>query len=187
MKAPLAAVLSALALMLTGCPNNNAKPNAEKNEVSHDRSTERMPVRGGSGGDVDTSRDPALDSSLMSGSDTRTTYGSGNGATYVPPGGSTGNNQNYTPPADTTPKTSTAKRNDYNSDETLAPSHTKSGTHRNTGGGGRTYTVKKGDTLSGISQKFYGTTTKWKQIQNANKAKVPNEKALKPGTVLVIP
>lgn len=184
MKAPVSALLAALALSLTGCPNNNAKPAADKNEVSHDRSADRMAPRGGS--DVDTSRDPALDNSLMAGSDTRTTYGSGNSSTYVPPGGSTGNSQNYTPTYSTPtdpPEKNTNVRRSNSGDESLSAGRSK-GTHS---GGGRTYTVKKGDTLGGISQKFYGTTTKWKQIQNANKAKVPNEKALKPGTVLVIP
>ena len=33
----------------------------------------------------------------------------------------------------------------------------------------KTYTIKKGDTLWGISRKFYGTGTKWKTIYNANK------------------
>ena len=50
------------------------------------------------------------------------------------------------------------------------------------------YTVKKGDTLQEISQKFYGTTTKWQKIYQANKktiGKDPNE--LTVGSKLVIP
>lgn len=33
----------------------------------------------------------------------------------------------------------------------------------------KTYTVKKGDTLWGISKKYYGKGSKWKKIYNANK------------------
>ena len=42
------------------------------------------------------------------------------------------------------------------------------------------YTVKKGDTLSKISKKHYGTTKKWKQILKKNK-KVLNKAAKKHG------
>lgn len=35
---------------------------------------------------------------------------------------------------------------------------------------GRTYTIKSGDTLWGISSRFYGTGTKYKTIYNANKS-----------------
>ena len=34
----------------------------------------------------------------------------------------------------------------------------------------KTYTVVKGDTLWGISRRFYGTGTRWQEIVNANKA-----------------
>lgn len=51
----------------------------------------------------------------------------------------------------------------------------------------RTYTVQKGDTLSKISQKCYGTTKKWKQIYDANREKISNINQLKVGTALNIP
>ncbi|MBK8916210.1 MAG: LysM peptidoglycan-binding domain-containing protein [Phycisphaerales bacterium] len=51
----------------------------------------------------------------------------------------------------------------------------------------RTHTVKRGETLAGISKRYYGDETKWKRIQSANKAKVPDPKKLKVGTVLTIP
>lgn len=47
------------------------------------------------------------------------------------------------------------------------------------------YTVKKNDTLWGISLKFYGTGKKWTKI--ADKNKIKNPKRLKVGTVLRIP
>jgi nucleoid-associated protein YgaU len=51
----------------------------------------------------------------------------------------------------------------------------------------RSYTVKKGDTLSKISQTCYGTSTRWKQIYEANRDRISNINQLKVGTQLVIP
>ncbi|MGA0333423.1 MAG: LysM peptidoglycan-binding domain-containing protein [Kiritimatiellia bacterium] len=51
----------------------------------------------------------------------------------------------------------------------------------------RTYTVQRGDTLSRISQKMYGEASKWRMIYDANREKIPNQNALRLGTVLVIP
>jgi len=51
----------------------------------------------------------------------------------------------------------------------------------------KTYTVKKGDSLSGISQKVYGTSKRWKHIVEANKEILGNNHMLKPGMTLVIP
>lgn len=63
----------------------------------------------------------------------------------------------------------------------------------------QTYTVKSGDCLWDISRKFYGTSTKWKIIYNANKtiiektARKYGKKSssngwwIYPGTVLTIP
>ncbi len=53
--------------------------------------------------------------------------------------------------------------------------------------GGRTYVVKKGDTLSEIAQKFYGDSSQWKKIYNANKSRIKDPKKLQVGTKLVIP
>lgn len=49
------------------------------------------------------------------------------------------------------------------------------------------YTVKKGDTLAGIAQKFYGDRTAWKRIYQANRDQLPNPNALKVGQTLKIP
>ena len=53
---------------------------------------------------------------------------------------------------------------------------------------GRTHTVKKSETLQSISQKYYGTTTKWRRIYDANKkvlSKGPDQ--IVPGMKLLIP
>lgn len=52
-------------------------------------------------------------------------------------------------------------------------------------GESRTYTVEKGDTLAGISKKFYGTTKHWGAIQKHNN--ITDVKRIKPGMVLEIP
>jgi nucleoid-associated protein YgaU len=49
----------------------------------------------------------------------------------------------------------------------------------------RTHFVKEGDSLSGISKKFYGTTEHWMKIQSANNLTNPNQVRI--GTRLVIP
>lgn len=49
----------------------------------------------------------------------------------------------------------------------------------------RTYEVKKGDTLSAISLKEYGTVTRWKEIAEANPGIDPNRMQI--GTVLILP
>lgn len=51
----------------------------------------------------------------------------------------------------------------------------------------RTYTVQKGDSLSNISRKFYGSSKYYKLIFEANRKIIPSEKALRPGQVLKIP
>lgn len=54
--------------------------------------------------------------------------------------------------------------------------------------GGRSYTIKKGDTLQEISQKYYGTTKNWRRIYNANKAKIgSNPDKLTAGQKITIP
>ncbi|HPO91034.1 MAG TPA: LysM peptidoglycan-binding domain-containing protein, partial [Victivallales bacterium] len=49
------------------------------------------------------------------------------------------------------------------------------------------YTVSKGDTLWGISKKFYGEGSKWQLILNANKDIISDPNKLKAGTVIKIP
>lgn len=51
----------------------------------------------------------------------------------------------------------------------------------------RSYTVQRGDTLSGISQKMYGRASNWRKIYEANRDRIPNMNVLSPGIELVIP
>ena len=51
----------------------------------------------------------------------------------------------------------------------------------------QTYVVQRGDTLASISRKFYKTSTRWKQILEANRNVIDNPKKLAAGQTLVIP
>jgi LysM repeat protein len=50
-----------------------------------------------------------------------------------------------------------------------------------------TYTVRSGDTLSSIARHFYGTTSKWNWIYQANRSKVRNPDSIFVGEKLTIP
>lgn len=49
------------------------------------------------------------------------------------------------------------------------------------------HTVSKGETLSGISARYYGTSKRWATIYEANKSLITDANNLKVGTTLVIP
>ena len=49
------------------------------------------------------------------------------------------------------------------------------------------YIVRKNDTLSSISQKYYGTATKWPKIFDANRKTIPDANKLPIGAKLIIP
>lgn len=49
------------------------------------------------------------------------------------------------------------------------------------------YVVQKGDTLQKISEKFFGTTQKWKTIYEANKHILKSPDRIRPGQKLLIP
>ena len=55
------------------------------------------------------------------------------------------------------------------------------------GGGGQTYTVQKGDTLSAIAQHHYGKASRWHAIFDANRDQLDNPDLIKPGQVLKLP
>ncbi len=47
--------------------------------------------------------------------------------------------------------------------------------------------VRKGETLSNISYKYYGSAGKWQKILNANRKAIKDPRKLRPGTRLIIP
>lgn len=51
----------------------------------------------------------------------------------------------------------------------------------------RSYTVKSGDTLSGIAKREYGDAGQWKRIFEANRDKIDNPDLIHPGQELTIP
>jgi 5'-nucleotidase / UDP-sugar diphosphatase len=51
----------------------------------------------------------------------------------------------------------------------------------------RIHVVQKGDTLSSISAKYYGSANQWRKIVNANRNNLPDPNRLVPGTKLIIP
>jgi len=51
----------------------------------------------------------------------------------------------------------------------------------------RTHVVEKGETLSGIAAKYYGSPRQWPKIVAANKSNLPDPNRLLPGARLLIP
>jgi nucleoid-associated protein YgaU len=51
----------------------------------------------------------------------------------------------------------------------------------------KTHTVAAGDTLSGLSEKYYGSERYWQKIYEANNSKLASPDALKVGMTLTIP
>ena len=51
----------------------------------------------------------------------------------------------------------------------------------------RTYTVRSGDTLSGIAKRFYGNPARWTWIYAANRSKIHNPNSIYVGEKLTIP
>ena len=49
------------------------------------------------------------------------------------------------------------------------------------------YTVRRGDTLWGIAQKYYGKGTDWPRIYEANKTSIKDPSRIYPGQILIIP
>lgn len=110
-----------------------------------------------SGGSSKPANNPAT-----SGSNTQPDGSSGNNGTT--PGGNTR-------PADNNADVSNGKDTTLSKDMVYA----------------RSYTVKDGDTLRSLAKKFYGKSSKWKKIYNANKDKLSSSKQLKKGMKLQIP
>ncbi|MGO1070310.1 LysM peptidoglycan-binding domain-containing protein [Lysobacter sp. CA199] len=53
--------------------------------------------------------------------------------------------------------------------------------------GEQTYTVEKGDTLSHIAKQFYGKSSQWNAIFEANRDQLDDPDKIQPGQVLKIP
>jgi len=51
----------------------------------------------------------------------------------------------------------------------------------------RQHVVQKGDTLSGISNRYYGDYMQWKRIYQANRDRITNAGHLQVGTILTLP
>jgi 5'-nucleotidase / UDP-sugar diphosphatase len=51
----------------------------------------------------------------------------------------------------------------------------------------RIHVVQKGDTLSSISAKYYGSANQWRKIIAANRNNLPDPNRLSPGIKLIIP
>ena len=79
------------------------------------------------------------------------------------------------PPAETFTTTDSFSTSDDGSDEILAPV------------GGQVYTVQKGDTLYKLSRHFYNDQARWRDIWEANRARLANPDKLQVGMKLIIP
>jgi len=115
---------------------------------------------------------------------------------------SPGAGDTYNPSVDTTPipgedrpAAKSGSRTAKSTNGHASSSHS-SGTHEaaprshyaHASSSGKTYTVKKGDTLQEISQKMYGTTRHWRKIYNANKSVIKGgPEKITPGMKLTIP
>ena len=75
-------------------------------------------------------------------------------------------------------------RTDINADIQVVAQPATVGT---SGAGGRTYTVKSGDTLSKIAKEHLGDANSYMKIFNANKDQLTDPDKIKPGQVLKIP
>jgi len=51
----------------------------------------------------------------------------------------------------------------------------------------RFHIVQRGETLSGISQQYYGSAARWQKILQANQDTIADANKISPGTKLLIP
>ncbi|RZA22385.1 MAG: LysM peptidoglycan-binding domain-containing protein [Lysobacteraceae bacterium] len=74
------------------------------------------------------------------------------------------------------------------SDVTGGVQSTEASTEGGGGGSGeQSYTVAKGDTLSHIAKQFYGKSSQWQAIYDANRDQLDDPDKIFPGQVLKIP
>jgi 5'-nucleotidase len=80
--------------------------------------------------------------------------------------------------------TSAEQQTTNNEQQTMpAPSKVKGNTEQPQ----RIHVVQKGDTLSSISAKYYGSARQWRKIVAANRDNLPDPNRLIPGSRLLIP
>jgi nucleoid-associated protein YgaU len=82
------------------------------------------------------------------------------------------------PPAGTAADYKPSRSGAAAADEVLAPTDET---------GGQTYVVQKGDTLCSLARKFYGDQARWKDIWEANRARLSDPDKLSVGMKLIIP
>ena len=51
----------------------------------------------------------------------------------------------------------------------------------------RTYVVHPGDTLFRVAEKFYGDSTHWRKIRDANKTRIDPDGRMRAGQIIVVP
>ena len=56
-----------------------------------------------------------------------------------------------------------------------------------TGGEQRTYVVQPGDSLFRVAEKFYGDSTQWKKIRDANRSRIDPDGRLRAGQIITVP
>jgi LysM repeat protein len=76
---------------------------------------------------------------------------------------------------------------DLTVDSSLSPQQAQAAAATAGGSSQRTYTVKPGDTLSKISQEFYGNANQYNRIFEANRDKLSDPNKIQVGQQLVIP
>jgi hypothetical protein len=69
----------------------------------------------------------------------------------------------------------------------MAPEQASAEAEKAAKGKVRTYVVQSGDTLASISKKFYQTSSRWKDVLDANQNQLPNPDALKAGQTIILP
>ncbi len=55
------------------------------------------------------------------------------------------------------------------------------------GGEARTYVVQPGDTLFRVAEKYYGDSTQWKKIRDANRTRIDPDGRIRAGQIIVVP
>ena len=58
---------------------------------------------------------------------------------------------------------------------------------KHNGGEPRTYVVQPGDSLFRVAEKFYGDSTKWKKIRDANRTRIDPDGRIRAGQIIIVP